>query len=210
MDLVADGDSLQMTGRVPELPASLQAQMQIDAPRSFTADLSLVDVDLARLARTAGSAGQMPALNGSLSLHAGASGRLDDLAETTADVDVSRRRRRGQRRNVRLERPARLRYSRGEIVADDFELRAGKTTLSARGRFGVSSANGDGLRVTLAGSLSDLVPFARLAPGLEEIEATGAIDLQAHALGHSGGATDRRELLCRFRFVQFRHAASRE
>ena len=84
---------------------------------------------------------------------------------------------------LRLERPARLRYSRGEIVADDFELRTGKTTLSARGRFGVSSATSDGLRVTLAGSLSDLVPFARLAHGLDDIEATGAIDLQAHAIG---------------------------
>ncbi len=183
IDLVADGKMLQMTGRVPsyELPFRHRRRSRRHVRSRPTSRWS-TSISCA-LARTAGAAGQIPALNGSLSLRANASGRLDDFAETTADVDVSVADVAVNGASLRLERPARLRYSRGEIVADDFELRAGETSLSARGRFGVSSASSDGLRVTLAGSLSDLVPFARLAPGFDEVEATGAIDLRAHALG---------------------------
>jgi outer membrane protein assembly complex protein YaeT len=183
VDLAADGDALQISAGLSEVPASLQARMQIDAPRTFTAVLNLEDADLALLARRAGPAVEMAALNGLLSLRVDATGRLDDLAETTADLSVSAANLSIDGAPVHLERPARLRYAHDEIAADDFVLRAGATTLSATGRFGVSSANNDGLRVVLAGSLSDLAPFARRAPGLENLDADGAIDLQAHAIG---------------------------
>jgi outer membrane protein assembly complex protein YaeT len=183
VDLVADGDSVQMDGRVPDLPASFQAQLQIDAPRSFTAELSLDNAGLARFSRPVGPAGEMLTIDGSLSLQATGSGQIDDLHGLIADLDLRLTDVAVNGAPVRLERPARLRYSRGEIVADDFELRTGETSLSARGRFGASAAGRDGLRVALKGSLSDLVPFARMAPGLDEVQATGAIDLQAHALG---------------------------
>lgn len=176
LEIATDQERLHLTGTAPQIPASLKAQVGLGAPRSFTADLSLLDANLSRLAPPA-------VLAGSLSLRARASGRLDDLANAVADIDVRIADVAVNGARIILPRPARLRYARGGIFADDLELRVGETVLSAMGRFGAGSAGADAWRVGLTGSLDDLLPVIRLVPGLDEIDASGAIDLQARAAG---------------------------
>ena len=53
---------------------------------------------------------------------------------------------------------------------------------TALGRFG-DAADTEGLTVSLKGGMADLLPFAHLVEGLEELEASGSLDLTVHAAG---------------------------
>ena len=70
-----------------------------------------------------------------------------------------------------------------QFVADDFQLRVGATTLSASGGLGAQRGGRDGLRATLTGSLVDLMPMVRLVPGLEKLDASGALDVEMRVTG---------------------------
>ena len=83
---------------------------------------------------------------------------------------------------IRLDRPARLRYEAGRVVAEDVSLRSGAMTLTARGQFG-DPADTEGLTVSLEGGLADLLPFVHLVEGLDTVDAAGRLALTVHAAG---------------------------
>jgi outer membrane protein assembly complex protein YaeT len=190
--LRTDRGTLHVSGRIPEAAAALRAQMAVSAPRAFTADLTLADASLPRLTRRTGPAGtpvdgreppfERAALTGDITLGLHASGDLEKLDQTVAELDLRLDDVTLNAARVRLERPARLRFSGGGLAVDDFALTIGGTSVSALGRLGGGSDSAP-LRVEVAGSLSDLVPLLRIAPGLEALDASGRVDFQASAAG---------------------------
>jgi autotransporter translocation and assembly factor TamB len=189
VDLGAADGTARVSARVPELNASLKAELEISEPRSFTADFVLASTSLARLADPGASealAGQSPLaaqVRGAVSLRLEASGSLKDLEDSSATLNVSLEDASVNGAPLRLVRPAVLYYSKNAVAAEPFELRVGDLALSARGGLGIDDTAGDGLQIRLAGPLSDLVPLARLAPALDEFAASGAVDVTANASG---------------------------
>lgn len=183
----------RVEARVPSINATVEAGVELEGSQPFTFTLAVVDATLEELVRPSGpagtrAAGEQPAIDpadlaGAVSLRATGHGRLDDVAGATVDLDLRLVDVGINGAPLRLERPARLRYTGAEIVADDVELRIGGSTLTARGALGTTRAAGEALVVELVGSLADLVPFARLAPGAETFNADGAIDLRVRAAG---------------------------
>ena len=192
-DVVIENGSVQVEATVPSVNATLQASVELEAPRRFTVAVSALGANLSALMRPSGPAGTMPAgeqptfvpadVAGALSVRANAAGQLDDLAGATVDLDVRLVDVAIGGAPLRLERPARLRYAGNELTADDFELRIGNSTLSAGGALGTTSGAGEGLVVALTGSLADFVPFIHLVPAAEAFDASGAIDLRVRARG---------------------------
>ena len=181
IDVDTVGDTLELTGRAPEPAATVRARVARAEPRTFTAEASLDASNLARLVRRTGPP-EIVVLGGAVSLHAEAAGRLDDVAAATAALDLRLTDATVNGTPVRLVRPARLRYSSDAIVADDLELMVGDTTLAARGRLAPGAAATDALRVSLTGSLADLMPLVRVADR-STFDASGAIDFQMRATG---------------------------
>ena len=192
-DVVLEYGRVRVTATVPSVNAAIEAEVELEAPRPFVVAASVLDADLSGLVRPSGpvgtaaqgepSATDSPDVAGALSLRANGSGQLDDLASATADLDLRLVDMAIRGTALRLERPARLRYAREELIADDLELRIGDTTLSARGALGMTSGTGEGLAVSLTGSLADFAPFVHLAPAAESLELSGAIDVRVRASG---------------------------
>ena len=181
MDVDTVGRMLELTGRAPELSAAVQARVALSDPRTFTADATLDATSLAKLVSRSGRSDTV-ALDGTVSLRVQAAGQLDDVADATADLDLRLTDATVNGASVRLVRPARLRYSSDAIVADDLELRVGDTTLVAKGRLAPGTAASEALRVSLTGTLADLMPLVRLADP-DTFDASGAIDLQMRVSG---------------------------
>jgi outer membrane protein insertion porin family len=196
---IGDGRA-RFVAEVPALQTTIEAVAALESPRQFTAAASVSHADVARLLRTNGPAGIQtaaaaltetpPPLSGAIRMHATAHGNLDQLADATVDLEVSLIDVTVSGAPIRLDREARLRYRAGAIVADDVALRIGETTLSAYGRFGTRSTTQEGLVLALKGSLADLVPLLRLAPGLDHLDAVaGSVDLVIRASGVLGAPT---------------------
>ena len=190
-DVVLENGGARLDAHVPSVDGTLQASVELDT-RAFTF-MAAVETDLQELVRSSGLAGTMapgerPALDladidGALAVRVQGNGRLDDLAGATVDLDFRLLDVAINGAPLRLERPARLRYTGAEIVADDFELRFGGSTLSASGALRTTPGPGEALVVSLTGSLGDFVPFVRLVPAAEDFDASGAIDLRMRASG---------------------------
>ena len=68
-------------------------------------------------------------------------------------------------------------------MADGLDLRFGTSAVSARGRLGAPRDSGEALHIELTGSVADLLPFARLAPGELGLDASGSVNLRLQAAG---------------------------
>jgi outer membrane protein assembly complex protein YaeT len=189
--LVQDGVA-KVQALVPSLNASVQAEITLDAPRTFTATAAILDARLSELARSSGPAGSPisgeeaafdPAvIAGTLTLQANASSSVEDLAGATVDLDLQLLDVAVNGAPLRLARPARLRYAGGQLAAEDVELHIGGSTLLAKGALGTPTAE-DGLVVDFKGTLADLLPIVHLVPGAEDLDASGAIDMSLRAAG---------------------------
>ncbi|MBI4486600.1 MAG: translocation/assembly module TamB domain-containing protein, partial [Acidobacteria bacterium] len=199
---VSTGDGrARFVAEVPALQTTIEVAAALQSPRQFTAAAAVSHADLARLLRTNGPAEietaaaalpeMPPPLSGAITMRASAHGNVDQLADASADLEVSLIDVAVSGAPIRLDREARLRYRAGAIVADDVALRIGDTTLSASGRFGAPSTTQEGLAVALKGPLEDLVPLLRLAPGLDDhLDAVaGSVDLVIRASGALGAPT---------------------
>ncbi len=190
LDARVTGEGLRLTAALPVLQATVNAQAALDAPRRFAAEMTVSSVDLRSLARPGGPgapaadgpATQPFSLTGAIAASVKASGDLDSPRDAAVDVDLRLIDVTAAGAPIVLDRPARLRYDAGRIVADDLSLRIGDTTLTAVGRLG-DAADRAGLTVQLKGGLADFLPIARLATGLEGLAASGAIDLRLQAAG---------------------------
>ena len=193
VDVVVEQGAARLTVGLPELPAAVETVIGLEAPHSFTGTALLRDAKLSQLtgpsrpAATSAPEAERPfesaAVAGALMLRVQVAGQLDDLAAASTDLDARFVDVAVNGTSIRLDRPVGLRYEKGAIVADDVEIHIGGTTLSASGQLGGSTSGSEGLRVRLAGSLADLGPIARLAPGLADVNAAGSIDLQVRAAG---------------------------
>lgn len=186
VDAVVEQGAAHVTASLLQVPVTIDGTMKLAAPRPFTANASLVDATLAQLVATASPPASFidPAiLRGAVSLHATATGTFDDLSAAAASADVRLTDVAINGAPIQLDRPARLRYSRGQLVAEDLELRTGQTTLIASGRLGAPTGDGEALTATVKGSLSDVLPFAALAPSLKALDASGTIDARIRAAG---------------------------
>ncbi|MEZ5291758.1 MAG: translocation/assembly module TamB domain-containing protein [Vicinamibacterales bacterium] len=189
----ADGATVAVTGVAPALDARLDAEAALEAPHRFTATAAIDAAALDTLIAEGGPAAPVPAtsgaearpITGAVTATLTAEGALDRPADATADLDLRLLDVTAAGAPLALDGPARLRYHAGAITADRIVLRTGATTLTADGRFG---GDGDGdedgtLTVTLAGQAADLVPVARLAAGVDGLDASGTFDLRVEAGG---------------------------
>ncbi len=190
LDAQVAGEQLTATAAMPALHATLDLSAGLAAARTFTATLALGSTDLNALLRPTGPAGAADPdavaagapLTGAISATATARGDLDRPADAVVDLDLSLIDVTAGGTPIRLDRPAKLRYEAGRIIADDVVLQSGNMTLTALGRFG-DATDVEGLTVALKGGMADLLPFARLVAGLEGLEAAGSVDLTVHAAG---------------------------
>jgi outer membrane protein insertion porin family len=185
------GHELRLGATVPALHATLEANAALNAPRSFTADVAVSSADLNSLLRASGPAGSAEtveptdgwfSLTGAITAEASAKGDLDRLQEAAVDLGLSLVDVTVGGAAIRLDRPARIRYDAGRIVADDFALRIGDATITALGRFG-DAADSSGLTLRLKGGLTDFMPFARAASGIEALDSSGSVAVELHTSG---------------------------
>ncbi len=189
--LTIDGDEVRVRSDLPEARATIEAALGLSA-RTFTIDAALTNADLGGLVRPHGPAGSSqapagdagkPEVQGTVTLSANLAGGLDNLAASTAAIDVGATDVVVQGLDVHMDRPAHLRYADGQLAAEDFELRAGSSTLSARGRLGAGVSPDDALRLDLTGSVADFLPLLRLAPNARGVEASGTVGVHLRATG---------------------------
>ena len=190
VEVVLEDGRARIAATMPSVNATIEAEVALEAPRPFAVTASVLDADLSRLVRPSGPAGMaaegepsatgLADVAGALSLGANGSGQFDDLAAATVDLDLRLVDVVVGGAPLRLERPARLRYAREALIADDVELRIGDSTLSARGALGTAAGAGEGLVLSLVGSLADFAPFV---PGAEAFDASGAVDFRVRARG---------------------------
>ncbi len=163
----------------------------VAASRTFTAEVAVRDTDLKAVLKPAASAASSEAaapasqdvpVTGAVTATATARGHLDRPADAQVDLEVQLTDVAVGGVPISLDRPAKLRYEAGRIAAEDLTLRTGAMTLTARGRFG-GADDTEGLTISLEGGMADLVPFAHLVEGLEDVEASGRLDLTVHAAG---------------------------
>ena len=195
MDVDTVGSMLELTGRAPELSAAVQARVALSEPRTFAADATLDEADLANLVSRSGRPDAV-ALEGTVSLRVQAAGRLDAVADATADLDLRLADASVNGAPVRLVRPARLRYSSDAVVADDLELRVGDTTLVAKGRLAAGTSASEALHVSLTGAVADLMPLVRVADS-RHLRCVRRHRSPGASLGPSAIARDTRRHLAR-------------
>ncbi|HUU32562.1 MAG TPA: translocation/assembly module TamB domain-containing protein, partial [Vicinamibacterales bacterium] len=190
---VAD-QQVTMTAAMPALQTTLDLSAALAGARTFAVALAMGNTDLNALLRPAGPGGAPGAgeiatpslpLTGAVSADVTARGSLDRPADAVVDLALRLLDVTAGGAPIRLDRPAKLRYEAGRLVAEDVSLHTGGMTLTALGRFGDASDT-EGLTATLKGGLADLLPFAHLVEGLEGLEASGTVDLTVRA----GGALD--------------------
>jgi len=199
-DVTLSAGRLQVQSTVPSLGSRVDATVDLDA-RTFAATAAVVNADLATLTRLSRAESRGPAdpagrrtalespqsapiaLSGTVSLQATANGPLNDVAAIDAVVDLRSADAIVNGAPVRLERPASLRYQKGQIVTDGLDLRFGSSSASARGRLGAPRDSGEALHIELTGSMADLMPFARLAPSETGLDVSGAVNLRLQAAG---------------------------
>ena len=192
-EILVERGIAKLKALVPSLNASIDTEITLGEPRTFSATAAVVDARLSALARSSGPAGQTGSgpesgfdpemLAGNVTLGASASGSMDDFAGATADLDLQLLDVAVSGTPLQLTRPARLRYAEGQLTAEDVELHVGESTLLASGALGTPATDGGGLKLELNGSVSDLLPFLHLVPGAEDLDASGAIDLNVRAAG---------------------------
>ncbi|MGE3471433.1 MAG: translocation/assembly module TamB domain-containing protein [Vicinamibacterales bacterium] len=187
-----DGAGLAVRGVVPALEARVDAEAALDAPHRFTARAVIKAAALDTLVADGGPAARVPPpgtaappVTGAVTATLTAAGALDAPADATADLDLRLLDVTAAGAPLALDGPARLRYEAGTITAERIVLRTGATTLTADGRLGGGDEDGT-LTVTIAGQAADAVPFARLAAGLDGLDASGTFDLRVSA----GGSLD--------------------
>ena len=180
MELQSAGRELELKGHAPDLNSSVTARVAVGEPRTFTAD---VLVDGARIDKLFPPE-QRPstvALDGTIGLRLHANGRFDALEDANAQVDV-------QTIDATVNgvavnaRPARLRYSRDTLVAENLEVGIGATRLVATGRLAPAVPAGEALRISLSGPIADLMPIVRTT-NVDALDASGTIDLQMQVTG---------------------------
>jgi outer membrane protein assembly complex protein YaeT len=179
MDVESAGRELVLKGDAPELKTFVNARIAAAAPRTFTADISVEGARLQRLVPEPHSSAI--ALDGTIGLRLQAAGQLDALDDASAQLDLQ-----GIDATVNgvavTAAPARLRYSRDSLIADDLELRIGATRLVANGRMAPAVPAGEALQISLTGPIADLVPLARTTY-VDALDASGDIDLRMQVTG---------------------------
>ena len=193
IDAVVANGAARVTAAAPNLPGTVAAEVQLDAPHAYTAQASFLNARLRQLVEPTGPSGArspdiepavaLDTLAGALTAKVSASGQIDTVADSVVDLDLQLVDVAINGAPVRLARPARLRYENGQLIANDFELQLGATTLSASGDFGTRSSASNGLRAALKGSLADFLPLAHLVPALAEFDMAGTIDAEVRATG---------------------------
>lgn len=182
---------LRLTAAMPALQTTLDVAAGLAGVRTFTANLAMGATDLTALLRPTGPGGAAdpsadaaaaPPLTGAISATATARGDLDRPADAVVDLDLRLIDVAAGGAPIRLDRPAKLRYEAGRVVAEDLSLQSGTMTLTALGRFG-NAADTEGLTVTLKGGVADVLPFAHLVEGLEGLDASGRVDVTLRAAG---------------------------
>ncbi len=166
-------DGVHTTASVPTLRTVVQATVEPRAPYAFqgTAAVSALDVQPLVLALVA-----MPeAVSGTVGLSATFEGRLNDINQAQALVNLQTADLSVGGLPVRLERPARITARADDFSVDDLAVRAGETVLTASGRFRDDSSQP--LRATVKGSIGDVFALARAAGYAPAgVAMTGALD----------------------------------
>ena len=174
------GRLLELTADAPELNAFGRARIAGAEPRTFTADVVVDGMALGRVARDLQHS-SIGSLDGTIGFRLQASGRLDALEDASAEVDLQAIDATVNGAPVRA-RPARLRYSRDTLVAEDLELRIGAVRLAANGRLAPGASAGEAMRISLTGPIADLIPLVRVT-NADALDASGTIDLQMQVTG---------------------------
>ncbi|MGE3840297.1 MAG: translocation/assembly module TamB domain-containing protein, partial [Vicinamibacterales bacterium] len=192
-ELTLDHRAARLAIAVPSLKLSVRAEAETVAPRAFAIEAEAAALPLSVLARLsglavppAGAAGDIDAsrFEGTVSLRALGNGRLDELPRASVHVNLNLANAVINGAPVRLARSARFHYAAERLVIDDLDVSIGDTTFMARGAWSATGP-GSGFVAQLRGSLTDVVPIVRLAPGAERVKASGAIDLQLRTSGQA-------------------------
>jgi outer membrane protein assembly factor BamA/autotransporter translocation and assembly factor TamB len=176
-DLSFSSGRLQVRSKVPSLGGQLDATVDLDT-RTISATAAIVNADLSKLTTTSPIA-----LAGSVSLRATSAGPLDDVTAMAVGVDLTSADATVNGVPVRLSRPATLRHENGQLVATDLEMRFGGSSLAVNGRLGAPRNSGESLRIDVAGSVTDFLALARLAPEVTGLDASGEVSLRVQASG---------------------------
>lgn len=186
-DVASDGRRATINGTLEDLRAGVQGTLDLRPPRAFSGTLR---VDRAELRRLAGAAPDgtaepeiLPAeLEGALALSADVEGALDRIEETRVDLRVELIDASVNGTAVTLDRPARLRYRREDLAADNVALRLGGTQVTLDGRLG-EAAPGSELRADVQGDVGELLDLARLIAPDAELSGDGSIAAHVTATG---------------------------
>jgi len=192
MDASISGGTADFRAAAPSLGASATARLAVDSG-AVDADLVLDDSALGPLLRSTGpaatgtdaeTASDVPVdLDGTVSLTAHVSGLLSDLGGLGADVTLERVEATVGGVPIQLASSGRLVREGAFVTVDELDLRLGESRLLVAGALGASAPPGSTLRLSLAGTLADFIPLARLAPGAATLEADGRIAVAMEASG---------------------------
>ena len=171
---------------LPKLRAFAQATVEPTAPYAFRGTALVSRLDVQPLALTAGALED--AVTGTVGFSSTFEGRLNDLATSTAFVNLQDLDLTVGGLPLRLERPARVTLRADDFTVDDLALRGGTgTTLNLGGRF--RDALDQPLRASFAGDVGDVVALARAFGAVPEgTTATGAVTASWESRGSLANA----------------------
>lgn len=148
------GETIRAGLRAPTLGAHATAVANTAAPHRFTVRAALEESDLGRWAAMIG----VPSVSGRITARLEGSGILTDLTTLDAEAHIEALALQAGGGQVILAEPARLRFAGGHLAATGFELRTGRTRVTASGLLS-TAGDAPGLVLAAAGDLGDLAPF---------------------------------------------------
>ena len=183
-ELTIDADGWRVRSEVPALDVSAELTLVPEASWRYALEAQLDGTSLASLGALA-VAGELPGLEGDLSLRLRADGTATEPADSTIVVDLERMAGRVNGTSIQLATPAEVRYSRDRIGVDNLDLRVGETRLTASGSLAATA--GSSLSVALRGNLRDLESLRwgddEIGTGAASLALSGAFQLDARLTG---------------------------
>lgn len=166
-------DGVHASAFLPTLRTLLQATIEPRAPYAFRGTAVVSALDVQPLVQALYPLPE--AVAGTVGLTASFDGRLNEIEQSQAFVNLQTADLTVGALPVRLERPTRIGVRVDDFTLDDLAVRAGETVLTATGRFRDDSAQP--LRATVKGSIGDVFALARAAGYAPAgVTMTGALD----------------------------------
>jgi outer membrane protein assembly factor BamA len=178
-----DGGRARLNGRLHDLSTDIAGSVRLRGQRAFELIVDARDSEISQvLSKTFDSASSHGAPEGRVSAMVVASGDLDDVASTTATVELRQIDFLLAEASLHLVNPVKARYSERTLEVDGLQLSSGASVFELSGAVGRARAQSS-LRASLRGNLRDAQPWLAAFGLANRVTVEGKVAATVEARG---------------------------